>query len=500
MHIGEVLNSVYDDDIGWRPASGSTKPVHVANGLVRALQGKYFDLRELNHFVVWWRAGRIADERRGYEALTRENSSAYGHLAQASQDFEKTRRYALGLLGADRALFPTAENSSFSLTCGQMATRDTNDRGLGEFAAFLLTGDTNDESLAKELLRGLDVSKPSDPVTALVWPLLPTEPKEARRQNRLMKIGKHRHNRDIFRAVQDAANSLASHERAQGNRLHSLQRAVHFACVATHAHAQALASGGELDKRPPALVALAGPRRSNIAIASERSIDGVYARFEHWLGERLAKRISATLPLTPEADPLDLKTTDGRTIRAILSKVGVASKPHEAPGKDEVDTRYQTFATKLKEFGPSDPALVMGHTLVHCYVHEYESGGPRAFLQGLGRKVGLLYPHFQGRAREKRVRPSVPVLDMLVRACVAQGDAVELDEFLSRLWNRFGLIVGGRRSDHWDDAGYLEHWGMSVDIDELAANTVEFVDQISLMGLARRYPDGVTFVGDGYGA
>jgi hypothetical protein len=47
MHIGEVLNGVYDDDIGWRPASGSIKPVHVANGLFRAVQNAHYDVGDL---------------------------------------------------------------------------------------------------------------------------------------------------------------------------------------------------------------------------------------------------------------------------------------------------------------------------------------------------------------------------------------------------------------------------------------------------------------------
>src|SRR5258708_5699936 len=98
MHIGEVLNGVYDDDIGWRPASGAIKPVHVANGLVRALQGKYYDLRDLNRFVVWWRAGKKPDESRAFEALARDCAPALGYLAESPHEFEKTRRYALGLL------------------------------------------------------------------------------------------------------------------------------------------------------------------------------------------------------------------------------------------------------------------------------------------------------------------------------------------------------------------------------------------------------------------
>src|SRR4051812_48251696 len=130
MHIGEVLNGVYDDDIGWRPASGAIKPVHVANGLVRAIQGRYYDVRDLNRFVVWWKAGKLADDGRSFEALIDgDEAGRFGALADSQPDFERTRRYALGILGADKALFPSAEHSSFSLTTGTMASRDTSDRG-----------------------------------------------------------------------------------------------------------------------------------------------------------------------------------------------------------------------------------------------------------------------------------------------------------------------------------------------------------------------------------
>jgi hypothetical protein len=85
-----------------------------------------------------------------------------------------------------------------------------------------------------------------------------------------------------------------------------------------------------------------------------------------------------------------------------------------------------------------------------------------------------------------------------VRSCVEHGEPIAFDCFLERLWRRFGLIVGGRRSEEWDDVTYLEEHGFAVSIDELGANTDALIDELALMGLARRYPDGVTFVGDGY--
>lgn len=521
MNIGEVLDGVYDDDIGWRPATGAIKPVHVANGLIRALQGHNFDLKELHSFVVSWRAGKVPDEKRSFEALkASELAARLGFLVNSQRDFERTRRYALGLLGTDRALFPSADHSAYSLTSGRMATRDTSDRGLGTFAASLLEGEGGETTLADVVRARTSADWPEDPITALVWPLLPqlgpesapkrTAPRAERNDGqsdrsrakpaRRLRSQQRAFNRPILTAIREAAASLASHEQNQGNRLHTIQRAVSFACVATHSHAQALAGGGDLDRRPPALLSFAGPRRGNVASGSERSLDAIYSQFERWLGTRLAFRLRAREPLAEGEDPVPAGTTDGRSIRALLGRIGTADSRHLTPTRELVDARYQNYAVALREFGPDDPELVLGHALVRCYVQEFESGGPRPFLQGLGRKVGLLYPHFQGRAKEKRVRPSVPILDMLVRACIPAGAAIELDEFLERLWIRFGLIVGGRRNEAWDDASYLHEFGVPVDTDDLDVNTATFIDQMNAMGLARRYPDGVTFVGDGHAA
>ena len=100
----------------------------------------------------------------------------------------------------------------------------------------------------------------------------------------------------------------------------------------------------------------------------------------------------------------------------------------------------------------------------------------------------------------KRLRPSVPMLDMLVRACVPADDAVPLETFLERLWSRFGIIVGGRRDPKWDDEEVLSRSQVFVDGASLVDNTERFVDELVAVGLARRYADHVTFVGDGYDA
>lgn len=337
MHIGQVLDTVFDDYVGWRPASGALKPVHVANGLLRSLCGESADVQRLHEFLVWWQKGKVPDDARTFEALMAADAEGVyaGFKDHPTQLFEQTRTYALGLLGGDHALFPTRDSSSFSLTCKQMITRDYNDRHIGDFIAQVILGETD----LAGIIRGYaDVTRPQDPITALAWPLLRGQPRKvegARRQ----RIKQPRVHQEYTTQMRAAAECLATHERRQGNHLRALQRVVQFGAVAVLAHAQALAAGGRLDRRTPLLVAMSASRQSDIAMASERSLDLTVRAFERWLGDKLSERIAAGEPLAPEENPLPASSTNLKSVRAILAKIGVAEKGHAEPSDELIEGR-----------------------------------------------------------------------------------------------------------------------------------------------------------------
>src|SRR5579863_1991563 len=136
MKIGEVLNAVYDEEVGWRPATGQIKPVHVANGLVRAVIGEFYDTSPLVEFLISWKKNKVPDEARTYKRLLLEDRrGAYGWFAESEKEFDRARRYLRGLLNADNAVYPSAENSALTLTCREMASRSHQDSGLGDFGA-----------------------------------------------------------------------------------------------------------------------------------------------------------------------------------------------------------------------------------------------------------------------------------------------------------------------------------------------------------------------------
>lgn len=496
MNIGEVLNGVYDDDLGWRPAS-KVKPVHIANGLVRAIAGARSDITPLIEMIAWEKGGAPIEDRRHAALLERDWAEAIRGLAESPDAFDRARRYLRGILAADGAVFPSPDFSSLTLTCAQMASGDRNDFGLGEFGLHLMSNAAS-EGLPAFLADRLKVKTPTDPITIAAWPLLRGDAQEVRPTGRSAAAMKKKHSQTILANLRQAAGSLETHERVQGNRLRSLERAVHFVCVATLAHAQAVSADGKLDRRAPALLVTDVQKGTSLATSSERSLKQIYDAFSDWLARRLGDRLEAGRPLDAEGTVLELpKTADGREVRKLLRTIGLAKSKHEVPDDEVLEERMSAFNEARLQYGKDDVGLVLGKTLVDCYLNEYLSGGPRDALTRIGARAGLLYPSYQGRSAEKRYQPTAPVLDMLVRGCVPEGPPIPLGEFLERLWHRFGLIVVMQRdaAGGWDDATYLHEHNLSVDAHELRANTEALISQLSTMGLARRYPDNVTFVG-----
>lgn len=494
--IGEVLNGVYDEDVGWRPASGAIKPVHVANGLFRALTGKYYDITRIVEVIVWEKRGQPIEGRTANDLIDR-----YGDVFRAfrgqPERLNSTRQFLRGILAADGAVFPSADQSSLTLASPLMISPDKNDRGVGEFAAQLLGNASEPGTLAYVVREVLDPERPEDPLTAAAWPLLP-EPTSGRSVTSQGPIGalSQPHAVEIVAALSEAARDLATHEMAQGNRLRTLERAVHFAVAGTLAHAQAISASGDLSARIPALLAAESPKSSELSAASELSLDLIYRNFEEWLIMRLAHRIQTGQPLAIGGIALPRGLSEAEAI-SFLKDIRGAAREHPLPDAKTVEARLRAFEeARHLERGTIQAALA--RALVTSYLTEFVSGGPQPFLQSLGRRAGILYPYFQGRSREKRLRPNVRVLDALVRACVRSGELVPLQEFLQRLWIRFGIIVGGRVSVEPTDLDLLSANGIHVDPSALTTNVERFVDQLTEIGLARRHADNVTFVGDDY--
>lgn len=507
MRITRVLDTVYEGKVGWNPSTGAIKPVHIANGLFRELTHRFYDTEDVVAFAVPGKKGEPPMAARTFEAMVLNcDDPRFKEFASPSLAgrFERLREAVRGVLAADKAVFPRADGSALTLTCPQMISADEMDKRVGKFMAALLRGPDADAhcALARIMLKHMgDSAEPQDPISFLVWPLLRQEPKRRlERDAARCLIYESKQLAAFAEHVIAASDTLAAHEEAQGNRLATLQRGVQFVCLAVLAHAQALAAGGKLERRTPLLLVSSAAKGSRLARASELSLIRYYETFEGWLGLQLGERIRKGQPVSTVKDskhpspaqPAPESVHRG-SVKAWLKTF--ADEKGEPPDDDIIDNRMALFEEALAEHGRDRVPDVLGATLASCYYDEYSGGGPRPFLQGIGKQVGLIFPHGAGRSQEKRVRPSVQTLDVLVKACTPTDRAIPMDEFLLNLWERFGIVVHGALKEDLVVHEQLVEAGIDVSPTDLKENRDALIEHLVDIGLARRYPDNVAYVG-----
>jgi hypothetical protein len=509
MRITRVLDTVFEGKVGWNPSTGAIKPVHIANGLFRALTHRLYDTEDVVAFAVPGKKGEAPMPGRTFEAMVlNTDDPRFREFASPTHRvrFERLREAVRGVLAADKAVFPAASRSALTLTCTQMISADDMDKRVGKFMAALLRGPDADSvgALARLMLALLEedqgVVAPRDPISFLLWPLLSQEPKHLERDDARCKLFETRALSEFAGHLVEASDALAAHEAEQANRLATLQRGVQFVCLAVMAHAQALAADGKLKRRAPLLLVTSAQKGSRLARASEISLLRYYEAFEDWLGLQLGERIKrdqlvstakdAKHPAPAQRAP---SSVNRNSVKAWLKTF--ASEKGDAPDADLLESRMSLFEGALAEHGKDRVAEVLGATLAACYYEEYSGGGPRPFLQGIGKQIGLIFPHGAGRSQEKRVRPSVQTLDVLVKACTPTGRSIPVDEFLLNLWRRFGIVVQGELGEGVSVHDRLLEQGIDVSPTDLKENRDALIAHLVEIGLARRYPDNVAYVG-----
>lgn len=503
MDINNILNAVYDQSVGWRPATGALKPAHIANGLFRGLVGETYNVMPATDFIIPWTGKSDAGKevRKSYETMVLDKDHPCFRSFQdehGKERFERLREFTRGVLNADGAVYPSRDMQSFSISCRQLISGDKMDREVGRFMSDLLRGGNG--RLAKVVTECLANDVPQDPITLLAWPLLRHDAEPIEKRSKKISPYSNTKLSGFFKQLEVAADTLADYQQQLGNRLATLQKAVQFSCISLLAHAQALSVNGALEERSPMLLTIDAMKGSRIANASEESLVRLYESFADWLAHRLAERLQKGQPVDlgggkGEEEYLTLPASLRRdTARKFLADIGVDRKTAEP---DDIDGRMTFFEQALARHGKENPSIVFGETLVQCYMREYKHG-PKQFLEGVGRKVGFIYPNFQGRSLAKRVQPSVAILDMFVQACTPHGESIRLNEFLDLLWKRFGIVVGGRNVEKSSDHELLAGRNINISQSDLEENTRKFVDYLVDIGLARRYPDNIAYVGRQY--
>lgn len=154
----------------------------------------------------------------------------------------------------------------------------------------------------------------------------------------------------------------------------------------------------------------------------------------------------------------------------------------------ELDTLWTMAKGRADACTTDDDArLVFGETMYDILALE-ASSHPVNCLKILGTSSGVLYPPDKMHPN-KRFVLSQDILEMILRSTVSPEETLSGSEMRSRLWERFGIIVGGSAFE----LERLQNSGMLLQIDEdsLERNFTAFAAQLESMDFAEVMADGI---------
>jgi hypothetical protein len=336
---------------------------------------------------------------------------------------------------------------------------------------------------AADYLRELLQSE-SDPWTTIALPVL--EFGDAREEtpsaeliaksDHLFEAASNQLASPTLRNLRDAYDRLARFERTSGSKLNSLRRLMLFGCFVLHVHA--VSRWSERDDhapRPPILLDFFDGTLVSVTDASRATLRAAGDAIDGVIRSRFHEHVVACFGTT------------SKQIEAALMASGLGER---------VEALYRTYVD-----GGTEPADALARAMAEDAVDK-EREAPIGSLIELGRRAGFLAPWSnQGRGGKlrKRYTATAEFLETLVAATVEPEDPAEFPEFLDRLRDLFGVVVGRPEDDaiiRHTNLRDEEFWPAIVSINEedLRHNVEEFRELLVESGYAKAYADGCTMV------
>ncbi len=480
----KLLQAVCDQELGFQPLNFSIKPVHVANGLARGLTRRSYKTdavaRTLRRYVVKQNLG-VEQERYPNAEILEQYGNAFEPLHSSEpnlQRLSRLRALALDVLGADSAVFPQEDKTSYTLTNERFITKDISDRGSGLFIARLLEAGDDKAADAKRLLLDL-LSSESDAWTTLALPLLQfgavrQESEEATASDHLFTIIDEKLASPTLAHLREHFDRLARFERAGGSKLNSLRRLVLFGCFALHVHAiSRWSEQAEQPKRPPILLDMFDGSVTSVRDASRASLRAAGDAIEFLILDCFRKHVES------------LGTSHSQLSSALAE---------QGAGEPLVES-FETFRA-----GGGEPVDALARALVDVAFEEAREH-PLGSLVELGRRAGFLSPWAnsgRGGKLQKRYTATAEFLETLVAAIVEPDEPLEFPEFLDRLSDELGILAGRPEDDTVIRRNnvFPGQFGppTSINEEDLRRNVAELRHLLIETGYGKSYADGRTIV------
>lgn len=475
--IEQLRTTVDREYVGIRLNTEKVKPVHIANGLFRATLGVIPSTQLLYRFVFHQTHKGVVPRGHDIDSLLSDLRARNAIASSIGADNVKALRISLKrALAADNAVYDK-QMQSYSTGHKLFVTRDTVGQDAGEFIASWLS------AIKSPLFNGLQtaLADDTDVMSMLCKPLLANgedveEEYESEIDVRTLrcapKLLKGRGRHPLWKGMEEAAVSLAAHLQNHPDKLFRLRMTVMFAGLVVLRHVSLLESYYETPSNstpPPFLIAFGDDTDARLHLAAKQS----YVRCTQSIARFYALAFADELKRTYTAAEL-------AKLPPPTYKEGQKKKRDDVAAAEIWKLKKEAAVESREKF------RMFGEAAYDILAIQAESD-PIKYFRGLGRRLGLLYPPHGVALPWFSVRQDV--VELLVYCAMQPNECVlPISELCKRLWNRFGIIVGGTD----DDEAILEsHSILNWDRDALRANCDAFANTLVHLNLATELADGV---------
>ncbi len=482
IFLGDSRTSVDRKYVGFTPNGGSIKPVHVAGGVLRSIFGEYNTTMSLKRLALVSDAKGVVPQ--GNDLETIYNTMSQDEKIEESispNSLESLRNVMQRLLSADKGVYVVKglKDDMISYTAGSsyFITRRSMYEDTGEFIGGLINEWCPE--LANYIRNMLSSAK--DPISLLFEPVLESEMEDFQDLSRHEDLPAFKNINDstawFLNGLKKSSLCLLENFKVHPNPLTQL-RLFNFFCIFHLIRYMAMLEAFYCNEGiRPILLDFSGmaPSQSSVARASEmsytqmhKSINRFYAwGYAQWLEENGYDKKSLL-----ESDVPTYKK-DKKVSKASLEELTtlwLLAKEHAEGESSEDDIR-----------------LMFGETMYDMLALE-ASSHPVNCLKVLGTSSGILYPPDKLHPN-KRFVLSQDVLEMIIRSCVQPGEILNSQEIRERLWEHFGVIIGGSQYEleKISKSGMI----MQVDEDALEENFSSFAATLESMDFAEEMADGI---------
>ena len=495
--IKELHDDFFKEVLGFKPKKGNIKPVHFINNISREILGYHYKNENLYDFIEPRNKNKKLDEKRTYEKLN--ELPFYDQLDEKSQ-FETIRRRAKGLLHSDGAVFVNSKMVSFTAANEFFIENDTMGSDIKNYHKSLFEIDLGDNQnianlLSQNLTSNQDDLYKLDPITILFYPLL----SQKKILDEVDSNNNYFLNNDLNSQFIEKYKFLAKNfyynysSFLETNRIKLFQKICHFSCIIPLLHFIFL---NENSSRSLILSANTNDKLNKIDWASHDSYKNLYSELKGDMCLFLSKKLASDSLFVEKINSLN--PNEDEIIKNFLNEFSF--EPPEENGNLKLGKNYLENRKLIFDqfFNPDDRIGSFSQVLNGIYEKEVNSSYQfSAFTDRLLKSVGFFFPGLRAHGYT-RVKPKYNIIELLVYTLIGESDKknyISYKEFLERLWENYGIIVGGLNSDDLNDYNYLMKNNYDLDQEDLRENKKSFLNILKSYGFAKSFHDDLDIVG-----